>query len=877
MAPRSSSHATFYSTLTASADLGAARLPGLLPKRAALLTGLVLALIASSLAVTGPRFVSPAGTGSPVSLPRSEAPEVGRLPLAFEANRGQTDARVDFLARGSGYTLFLTPNEAVMALQAGKDARRGVLRMQLLGARSNADARPHDALAGKVNYLTGSDPAKWRTNIPTYGKVSYRDVYPGIDVVYYGNKGALEYDFVVAPGADPKSIALRFEGASIALDRAGDLLLTTATGVIRQSKPVLYQEIGGERLPVSGRFVLRRGREVGFDVGSYRRSQPLVIDPKLVYGTYVGSPAFDITFGNAVDRSGNVYVAGHTSGNSFPTAGGTVPCPPPSPTAPPGTSSFQCDRGDQDAFVAKLNPQGSALVYSTYLGGDRFDEAWDMAIDDAGNAYVAGSTDSGDDPGTPVIEADFPTTANGFDRTCGTDGRCNAAAPSPGGCTTPTGCPTPALSDTFLAKLNAQGTSLLYSTYLGGSDFDQEAQQTALPSQMSVAVRGALAYVAAYTASSDFPTTANAFQKTCGTDRRRVCDDGNPDAFLAVLDTNRSGRSSLRYSSYLGGSGYDEPKGVGVDRAGNAYIAGTTQGFASRRNEAVNVNNFPTKNAFQRRYGGGSSDAFVAKFNPSARRARNSLVYSTYLGGGGEDIGWDLAVRSGSTGRSRGNGEAYVTGFTDSSDNPATSRRDGPRPYFPTTARAFDRTFNGRATQANGQTLFLNGDAFVTKLRPSGRSLAYSTFLGGRDQDVGGAIAVSEGGAAYVTGFVTCEHRNPQAPNCTGSFPLRDPLFSQMNGTFVTPKLSDSPTDFFATKLRADGRRLLYSTYLPGNHFDRGFSIALRERDASGRRITPEAYYSGRTNSTDLPVTEGAFDRTHNGGGRDGFVFKLEG
>lgn len=838
---------------------------------------------------------------SPAPSPRAASVErsYGKLPLHFEANRGQSDPSVDFLARGSGYTLFVTPGEAVLSLTKPKPdvpagaaepapsaADEAVVRMKFLGASKSPTARSGKAMAGKVNYFVGSDRAAWRTGIPTFGEVSYRGMYPGVDLVYHGSQGQLEYDFVVAPGADPRVISLGFEGADrLALDDAGDLVISTPAGELRQARPVLYQTVDGKRRAVKGGFVLD-GERVGFAVGAFDHSRPLVIDPVLTYSTFLGGNGADVGFGITVDPAGNAYVAGQAGSSNFPTAGG-VSC---SNTAFP-TSSYQCDKPTFDAFVTKLNPAGSALVYSTYLGGGKSDIGYDIAIDDDGNAYVVGATDSADDPGTTAVEAGFPTTAGAFDTTCGTDGYCNAVMYNPSSCLVAAGCATTGSSDVFVAKLDASGSALLYSTYLGGSNNEQDLHLTAVPGHMGLAVHGSRAYVTSVTASDDdpltlvdegFPTTAAAFDRSCGSAAVAGCDDRRLDGFVSVIDTAASGAGSLVYSTYLGGSGNDEPKRVAVDDAGNAYVVGATAGFDQL---GTKTTDFPvTPGAFQTAYKGGFYDAFVAKLSPSGVGPA-SLVWSTLLGGGGVDQGWDIAVEGGGQ---AGHAKAYVVGFTDSGDDPATPAADGPSPYFPTTASAFDTTFNGRATAVNGDTTFLNGDAFVAKLKADGSGLAYGTYLGGTYMDTGAGIDVDSDGNAYVTGYTTCENTNggvpltqggTPPPPCQGSFPVVNAVQPDMDGSFIGHELHNSPTDIFLAKLVADGTGLSYATYLGGNDFDRGFAVAVRYKDADNNAITPEAYVTGRIASTNYPTTEGAFRTTKPAGkgNRDAAVSKVTG
>ena len=384
----------------------------------------------------------------------------GKVPLHFEANRAQTDPRVQFLARGGGYTLFLTPTETVLVLT------RTVVRMTALGANPEPRASGQAELPGKANYFRGNDRRKWDTNVPTYARVRYRDLYPGIDLIYYGTQGQLEYDFVLAPGADAGQVVLRFEGADkIEVDGHGDLVLQTATGALRQRKPVLYQQGADGRRAVAGGYVLKGADRVGFQVGGYDRSRPLVIDPVLVYSTYLGGSGDDFFGRIAVDDSGSAYVTGGTRSADFPTTPGTVQA---------------ALRGTLDAFVTKLDPTGTAIVYSTYLGGsgDRFgtgDAGSGIAVDSDGNAYVTGGT----------FSADFPTTPGAFQTTLG------------------------GLSDAFVTKLDPTGSALVYSTYLGGRANTVSTGEGG--SGIAVDVDGN-AYVTGTTENGDFPTTPGAFQ-----------------------------------------------------------------------------------------------------------------------------------------------------------------------------------------------------------------------------------------------------------------------------------------------------------------------------------------------------------------------------
>jgi hypothetical protein len=726
----------------------------------------------------------------------------GKIPLSFEANQGQTNPRVKFLSRGSGYSLFLTPTEAVLTLRSsgpgskaksqetqaegpdllsGRAAanefrkerraadlqgepvlRQTVLRMKLVGSNPAPKISGVDRLPGKSNYFIGDDPKKWRTDVSTYAKVNYEQVYPGVDLVYHGTQGKLEYDFVVAPGADPGLIRLSFPGADrLELDPQGDLVLHTAVGAVREHKPVVYQEIHGVRQAIAGSYVLQSKAEVGFAIAQYDASQPLIIDPVLSYSTYLGGSGGDEGRGIAVDSAGNAYVTGETNSADFPTTPGAF-------QTTSGGGGCDWFSGDE-AFVTKLNPAGTALVYSTYLGGSGCDGGVSIAVDSAGNAYVAGWTES----------TNFPTTPGAFQPTFGVGG----------------------FGDAFVTKLDPTGSALDYSTYLGGDNYDQG---------IGIAVDSAgNAYVAGSTSSANFPTTPGAFQtiypaSTCA---YQGVPQGISDLFVTKLNPTAS---ALDYSTYLGGSGCEgggRGSVIAVDSAGNAYVTGVTRSA-----------DFPTTpGAFRTTYGGGAcssgpcGDAFVTKLNPTG----STLVYSTYLGGSDEDNGLGIAVDSA--------GHAYVTGVTLSTN-------------FPTTPSAFQTAFGGF------------DDAFVTTLNPTGTARVYSTYLGGSSLDEGLGIAVDSAGNAYVTG-------RTQSSN----FPTTTSAFQPIFGGYY---------DAFVTKLNPTGTAPLYSTYLGGSGAEGGDllpggGIAV---DATGN-----AYVAGIT-SGNFPTTPGAF-QTAFGGGTDFLPF----
>ncbi len=655
----------------------------------------------------------------------------GKLPLSFEANQGQADAQVRFLSRGSGYTLFLTGDEAVFSLRGRKVdgealpasprlkptvvARADVVRMRLVKANPAATVTGEEELRGKSNYFIGNDPKKWRSNVPTYAKVRYERIYSGVDLVYYGNQRQLEYDFIVAPGADPHRIQFNVQGAkNINQDSRGELVLEMAEGEVRWRNPVVYQEKDGTRHEIAAHYAIKDKSRIGFEVADYDSRRPLFIDP-LVYSTYLGGSGDDDGVRIAVDSAGNAYVAGDTTSTNFPTMN-------------PLQSAY--GGGNWDAYVSKINPAGSALVYSTYLGGSGADQGFGIAADSSGNAYVTGYTDSTDFPTMNPLQATNGGSQDAFVAQINPSGSAlvystylggsggdvgtGIAVDSSGdayitGYTGSTNFPTmnplqPTYggdSDAFVSEINPTGSALLYSTYLGGSGGDYGH---------GIAVDGSgNAYVTGATTSTDFPTK-NPLQPSNG---------GSVDAFVSQL--NPAG-SALVYSTYLGGSDSDDGSSIAVDGSGNAYVTGVTSST-----------NFPTMNPLQPANGGGQ-DAFVSKINPEG----SAFVYSTYLGGSGQEEGEGIAVDS--------SGNAYVTGNTTSTNFPTMN------PLQP----------------ANGG----GQDAFISKLNPAGSALLYSTYLGGSGYDWGFGIAADSSDNGYITGSTTSTNfptMNPLQPANGGS------------------------------------------------------------------------------------------------------------
>ncbi len=687
----------------------------------------------------------------------------GHLPLSFEPNTGQFDPQVQFMARGSGYELFLTPSEAVFSLKKGEDKKPQVdkfappipetqpidsqpplvLRMKAIDSNPYPQLIGQDELPGKVNYFIGNDPNKWHTDIPTYSQVKYQGLYPGVDLVYYGNQGQLEYDFMVAPGADPDQIHLGYDGVEeLRLNPLGELELQTKQGVVTQHPPLIYQEIEGQRQLIPGRYRLLDNKQVGFRLGDYNRARPLVIDPVLVYSTYLGGSGNDESTGVTVDSNHNVYVIGYTSSPNFPTYN-----PFQNNNNPVGTNFT-------DAFISKLNPTGSALVYSTYLGGSTNDFSSAITVDSSGNAYAVGGTNSINFPTHNPLQANmagagdiflakltptgnaltystyFGGTSLDFAASITLDPNTNVYI---SGYTLSTNFPTlnpfqasfGGIEDTFLTKVNADGSALIFSTYMGGSSSENGFAIT-LDSNLNI-------YITGTTDSTDFPTK-NPFQNSS---------KGGGEIFISEF----SPLGGLIYSTYIGGTGYDVSKGIRVDSNNNIYISGFTAST-----------DFPIQNPFQAS-AKGSYDAIVLKLNPTG----NSLIYSTYLGGSDNDTSIGIALDSG--------GNIVIVGSTLSLDFP---------------------TQNPFQTNNNGDS-----DIFVAKLSSNGNSLIYSTYFGGSNRDDARSFALDNDDNVYISGN-------------TGSadFPTRNPFQANINqgsDAFITKISGIATCSFSVTNSTDDG------------------------------------------------------------------------
>jgi hypothetical protein len=661
------------------------------------------------------------------------------LPWQFEPNQGQVDASVQFTARTSGLALYLTQNEAVFVTRPktttdhrallrpdklheerekiGENDSQAplVVRMKLNGSNLLAPAQGEERLPGTVNYFIGNDPAKWRRQIPTYSKVRYTNVYEGIDLVYHSSGQNLEYDFELGPHADPQSIEMEFEGVDrMELDTSGEITMKTGSSTFMLHKPAVYQIEAGQRKYVQGDFEFRGARKVGLRLKTYDPSKSTVIDPVLLYSSYLGGSGDDWASGVALDSNGNIYLSGGTPSANFPKTGTVTP--------PSGTCV---------AFVTKLDPTATSIVYSSFIGGTHGDNtcSWgDFAngiVVDASGAYIAG----------PTLSHDFPVTTTNAFQTVMTDS---------------------ATSNAFLSKLSLDGGSLLYSTFLGGENNDA-AYSVGVDANQN-------AYLAGWAISSEFPVTSSAFQTT------RPSSSTSGNGFISRIDTTKAGASSLIYSSYLGGSGAsgDAIYTIAVDSLHNAYLAGWTSsanfpvttatafqstasigqwcGFLSRVDTsqsgsnslayssflcgsysdwpngiALDTNaitntyvssevwsqNFPTTVGLgpsNMRYPNAAIEA-VTKVNTFASSGSASLVYSRLLGGSDPSL-----TNFGDLARGIGvdqNGNAYLSGQSSSSD-------------YPLTVDAAQSTLKSSS-----------GNGVLSVLSPDGSTLLYSTYLGG--------------------------------------------------------------------------------------------------------------------------------------------------
>jgi len=677
------------------------------------------------------------------------AKSYGKLPLYFTENKGQVDGRVKYYEKSSGHATFFTNEGVVLALtksikegkekpsplgnamKENKDKKftTEAVRLSFIGANKTVKITSESPLPGHVNYFIGNDKTKWQSNVPTYEAVTYENIYDNIDIKFYGNNKNIEHDIIVRPGGEPSAVRFAYEGIKgLKITEDGNLRARLADGEIIEKKPIVYQVINGKRKAIHGSYRILKDEDGSFtyayDVAAYDHTKELVIDPVLVYSTYLGGSYDDIGNDIAVDSAGNIYLTGSTLSLDFPTTGpvqggsgfpywkdvfvtkidssgstliyssyfggrlddyssaiavdasgnvyitGTT-----SSLDFPLVSPIQATKGIvDDVFVTKIDASGSAIVYSTFLGGDYTDFGKDIAIDATGAAYVTGETQSSDFPTKNPIAGGLP----------------------PGGTYPP---------DAFVSKINPAGSALVYSTYLGGSNFDAGRG-------IAVDKTGA-AYITGNTSSSDYPTVS-AMQLA-------------PGAWAAFISKINPAGSALVYSTYLGGTSSDSGEDIEVDSSGAAYVTGSTSS-----------SDFPLVSPIQSYTGTGYDDVFIAKVNP----AGSKLVYSTCLGGSGVDRSFHIAVDSA--------GNAYVTGYTWSTDFPVVNPIQG--------------VYGGGFE-----------DAFVAVVDYSGQSFRYSTYLGGSKDEYGRGIAVDEGGNTYITGWTISQ-----------DFPLQSPLQAIKQGKILT-------------------------------------------------------------------------------------------
>lgn len=685
------------------------------------------------------------------------------IPLTFIPNEGQIDENVKFYIRGTNYGFYFTPQEAVMSFSSQNTSEiKGVnLGLQFLDANPDVKIEGLSKASGMINYFAGKDESKWITNLPSYERIMYKDLWKGIDLVFYSKNNALKYDFILHPGASVEDIKLTYRGSKgISLDNEGNLQVHNDLGILIDESPITYQEIQNKRVMVESIFEIKKqkcGQEYfGFEVlEDYIDDYSLIIDPGLVFSTFLGGLVLEVgtneanKLGIAVDKEGNVYVAGGTVSPSYPVTLGAFQDMPPNKDSSATTAyitklssdgsgliystflggsgidearsiavdsmgnayvtgestssdfpvtlgAFQEDSPSIDsssAFAAKLNPDGSQLIYSTFLGGTNDDEGTGIAVDIHGNAYVTGETASPDFPITlGAFQEDFPSDFNTVEPPDEND---------------ELELQQNTVDSVFVTKLSTDGSSLIYSTFLGGSD-DDEGSDIAVDDMGN-------AYVTGETTSENFPTTLGAFQETSR--------GGVDDVFVTKLNSNGS---ALIYSTLLSGSDDDEARSIAIDRMGNAYVGGETTSP-----------DFPvTLGAFQVDFRADDDAGFVSKLNPDG----SELIYSTFLNGtgfavNGQDIGDNevqgIAVDD--------EGNAYVAGLTNSPD-------------FPVTLGAFEENLQGSRTD-EPQIDF--GDAFIAKLGPDGTILLYSTFLGGSRDDLVRDLAIDQDGNVYVVGYTT--------------------------------------------------------------------------------------------------------------------------
>ena len=716
---------------------------------------------------------------------------LGHLPLYFEAGPAPASGPARFITRGCNYQFSLSPAEVQITLRK-TGLKPAAVRMDFAGSNPEAQMSGDNELPGKVNYLMGNDPAAWRTGVPTFARVRVGQLYPGVDLVYYGNQRQLEYDFTLAPGTDPDMIKIHFAGVDkISIGGQGELILALGRDEIRQPAPVIYQTVAGTRQAVDGGYRVISRNTVAFAIGKYDHQLPLVIDPVLSFSTYFGGNSSDNAWSIALDTNGFIYIAGQTLSKQM-----SATNPAPFSTTGAFQTNFAGGSTTGDAFVAKFDNQGSNLVYLTYLGGSVDDVALCIFVDNAGNAFVGGYTDSANFPVTPgAISTNISGVPDKYVHLYPVDG--------------------------FVTELNPGGSNLVYSTYLGGGQAD---------GVYGIAVDSAdNAYVTGFTSSTNFPTTNALPFQLAGTTNTLLnylaCPYShyfNNNAFVAEIASNGT---ALKFSTYLGGTNYDWGNSIAVDSSNYIYVTGfsastnfpTTNALQQQfvyvtPTNAMSTNQIFTTNIINGYLLNGSSnlttayDAFVTKLAPGG----TGWVYSTFLGGTNSDVANGIAVD--------GSGNAYVTGWTVSTN-------------FPDTVTGITNLYNGLSNNAAFVSPLIT-NAFLTQITWSGSNAAigYSAVFGGTNfgGDVGYGVTVDPSGNVFVVGASTSTN------------------FPAINTPGLLGTTNAGGSDVFVIVFTSNAAGVLYSGYLGGSGNDYGYGIAVDSQT--------NVYITGLTASANFPT-----------------------
>jgi len=677
----------------------------------------------------------------------------GNFPLVFEANQGQLDPDIKFMTRGKGYNLYLAASNVTAMLyqssiQSGKESLQDPLvqrlRINFPGANPDAQITGGDQLPGSSNYFVSNDPHNWFSGIKQYKNAKYENIYPDIDLVFYGNQDKIEYDFIIKPGASHKAIMLDYQGAEgISIDEDGNLILHNRMGDLIQHTPYAYQVVNGNEVRVNASYVLQSKNKIGFRVGAYDTSQTLIIDPVLAYSTYLGGSLADTVTGITVDDSGNAYITGYTLSTDYNTV----------------SALNSSTSGGVDIFVSKINADGSSLAYSTYLGGSGDDWGYGIAVDSTGAVAVTGTTASADFPTVAAIQSSYGGSSDAFVTKLNSAGSAIVYSTYIGGAgndearaitfnvngevyttgsTSSSDFPVnsgfqmtkSSAVDAYISKINAAGSAFIYSSYLGGSNGNGDDFGYAI-----AADDNDNAYVTGKTAATTFPTVSP-LQQTYG--------GGASDIFVAKIHPLGS---SVLYATYLGGSGNEVANGIGVDSNENIYITGST----TSANFPVVYSSYDSACGTDGSCDGNNYDAFVAKITTDG----SALSYSTYIGGSADDFATAIAVSAA--------GSAYISGYTGSANFPSKS--------------AIQPLHGGV------------NDAFIVRLNTNGTALDYSTFLGGSGGDTASGLDIDASGNVYVTGNTV-----------SMDFPTSSPLQASLSGStdIFVAKIS-AVTDLWVT------------------------------------------------------------------------------